>query len=569
MKALRPLLSAALILALTAAGLELSLRGAAILAAVRLRLVGPDDAVTRVLCLGESTTFGAQVAYPAELEKLLNAGGRRYQVINGGVPGIDTDEILRRLDGNLARYRPHIVVAMMGANDRGTPWAQALARAGGPGSWRIVRLARLLASGAFRRPSPLEDLAARERRADAAAGLNAAGWRALRERRPLAAAASFLAALLKGSETARLGLAVWAGSAGRLSASATLAWSVDRVWDGEAYMRIAHSFENEQRREEAHRAVVKALAAFAARRAAYKMLEARFAGQGAAQHALMMGNIAVFTRQTAARAYWELGGTCRALRRDEYCLRYFQRAVAEADAAEAEGASRYDMEKAGRKRPFRVFYTRRGSLQIRSETRFHLARFLTELGREGEALEVSRRSFALDPEDELNAALLSRLLRERGRIQEARAVLERSLATAPHDPRLLERLAVFEESYGRRARAEELRARAHLDKERRGLTVTELNYRRLSDALAARGIPLVCVAYPRTRADTLRGVLAGRSGVYFVDNDRGFAEQIARAGVDSVFIDLFGGTFGHCTALGYRILARNVADGVLAAAAAR
>src|SRR5256885_11060139 len=112
MRAARALPAAALALALSLAGLELALRAAGALAVWRQRRALPADGVVRVLCLGESTTYGAQVAYPEELEKLLNAGGRRYQVINEGVPGINSNEILRRLDGNLERYRPQVVVAM-------------------------------------------------------------------------------------------------------------------------------------------------------------------------------------------------------------------------------------------------------------------------------------------------------------------------------------------------------------------------------------------------------------------------------------------------------------------------
>ena len=68
----------------------------------------------------------------------------------------------------------------------------------------------------------------------------------------------------------------------------------------------------------------------------------------------------------AARAYWQLGGTCRELKRDEDCLPPFRQAVEEADAAEAVGSPRYDLEEGGRKRPVAVFYTRRGSAEIRA-----------------------------------------------------------------------------------------------------------------------------------------------------------------------------------------------------------
>lgn len=73
----------------------------------------------RILCVGESTTaLGGTASYPSQLEDVLVArSGRRVQVINAGVPGGDSGDILGVLPAQLERYRPHLVVAMMGAND--------------------------------------------------------------------------------------------------------------------------------------------------------------------------------------------------------------------------------------------------------------------------------------------------------------------------------------------------------------------------------------------------------------------------------------------------------------------
>lgn len=79
-----------------------------------------DDSTTRVLCVGESTTaLGGADSYPRQLERILNSwgGGRRFTVINAGVPGITTDVVLARLPDLIDRYRPHLVVSMMGVND--------------------------------------------------------------------------------------------------------------------------------------------------------------------------------------------------------------------------------------------------------------------------------------------------------------------------------------------------------------------------------------------------------------------------------------------------------------------
>jgi len=74
----------------------------------------------RILCIGESTTaLGNDNSYPSQLEEILNqrAGVKRFKVINKGLVSKTSQDILGRLNANLERYRPHIVVGMIGIND--------------------------------------------------------------------------------------------------------------------------------------------------------------------------------------------------------------------------------------------------------------------------------------------------------------------------------------------------------------------------------------------------------------------------------------------------------------------
>ena len=67
----------------------------------------------RILCLGDSHTYGigasAEHAWPRQLEGLLNArgGGTQYRVVNGGVPGFNSSQVLLALEEmtDLARQR--------------------------------------------------------------------------------------------------------------------------------------------------------------------------------------------------------------------------------------------------------------------------------------------------------------------------------------------------------------------------------------------------------------------------------------------------------------------------------
>ena len=77
----------------------------------------------RIMCLGESTTAGQ---YPLFLQEILNQRdiGIKFKVIDKGIPGINTEDILDRLESNIKTYDPDMVIAMMGVNDKGvyTPY---------------------------------------------------------------------------------------------------------------------------------------------------------------------------------------------------------------------------------------------------------------------------------------------------------------------------------------------------------------------------------------------------------------------------------------------------------------
>ena len=78
-----------------------------------------DAGAYRILCLGESTTAGFGDAYPAHLERILNTRlpGKTFKVINEGIGGAKTGLILSNLPGNMEKYKPHMIITMMGVND--------------------------------------------------------------------------------------------------------------------------------------------------------------------------------------------------------------------------------------------------------------------------------------------------------------------------------------------------------------------------------------------------------------------------------------------------------------------
>jgi acyl-CoA thioesterase-1 len=93
------------------------------------RADGPPDAATNrpaILVLGDSLAAGYGVdpgeAYPALLQKKLDAAGLRFEVINGGVSGDTSAGGLRRVDWYLRR-KIAVLILELGGNDglRGVP----------------------------------------------------------------------------------------------------------------------------------------------------------------------------------------------------------------------------------------------------------------------------------------------------------------------------------------------------------------------------------------------------------------------------------------------------------------
>jgi acyl-CoA thioesterase I len=74
----------------------------------------------RIVAFGDSLTAGLGVAqeeaYPAQLQRRLEAAGYRYRVINAGVGGDTTAGGLRRVEWVL-NSKPAIVILELGAND--------------------------------------------------------------------------------------------------------------------------------------------------------------------------------------------------------------------------------------------------------------------------------------------------------------------------------------------------------------------------------------------------------------------------------------------------------------------
>lgn len=84
----------------------------------RNRLALKHKGAYRIMCIGESTTQGQ---YPLFLEEVLDKSniGIKFSVIDKGIGATNTSIIVSRLEENIRKYSPDMVVAMIGINDGG------------------------------------------------------------------------------------------------------------------------------------------------------------------------------------------------------------------------------------------------------------------------------------------------------------------------------------------------------------------------------------------------------------------------------------------------------------------
>ena len=84
----------------------------------------------RVLCVGDSNTYGVWAyrseAYPQQLESLWNerVASPKLEVLNLGVPGVNSSRLVHELPKMLATFAPDILIIMVGVNDF---WTQPVA----------------------------------------------------------------------------------------------------------------------------------------------------------------------------------------------------------------------------------------------------------------------------------------------------------------------------------------------------------------------------------------------------------------------------------------------------------
>jgi tetratricopeptide (TPR) repeat protein len=498
-----------------------------------------EGADIRVLCVGESTTEVG--GYPRLLEEILDGAGsgRSYSVFNLGRSGEDSTTILAELPDNLDRLRPHVVVAMMGANDpvrtaddrrlqgtrravpdRGLSDRGALSR-----HLRTARLAELLWF------SVVEDGGL------ATAGEGGGDWAYTG---PGDGAPAY-----RGDSAAGSGVRPPARPSDVLSAST-----------GEFLDELLPALL-EREPTEARVPVEAALA-----------LESRGDDAGALTSYMEVtdrepgGALAPFA---AGRVLCRTGSCADA---EEYLARAVEREPAFGCGYVAlgvcfDGAGRFE---AADRAYARALVLRRGLPFVVDDPdlRTRLAALYAVPGREHMLYDwleepVSGRGNPSDPRHDIERI---DVLEASGRHEELAEVFTGILAGDP-TLEVVNRIARYHREHGQPERQAEVAARALAVSQLQDRSVTRSSYLRMQEILDTRGIQLVVVQYPTRPLTPLVELVDWNGDVAFVDNEALFRDALAEEPYETLFWDACFGDFGHTTERGSRLLAGNVARVIL------
>lgn len=468
-----------------------------------------------ILCLGESTTqAGGRHSYPRQLEEILNEriSQVRFTVINKGIAGTNTTSILATLEENLDKYKPDLVITMMGINDPPSGIVDGDLHNDGKKSFienlRIFKLGQWLndrikylqgrnkfsSKGEYCTANADADKTALRREAgnnDQSGGVTDKPRRILFE-----------------EECSLIEMGDYFLSQNQLEKAAEYfeqASSLDPERSFWRYLGLAVLYHRRyQDKNNAEKYYLKALE--------------------------------INPDHDAPYVYGEQESGLAALYREDNNLSQAEEMAKKAIEINPDNALAFS----------------------------ELGRINKQKGNLEAAIEMFESCINIDPNFNSPFAELVYLYRNMGRWEELEKLCLKIIRARPQDDRAYAALAVSYQQQGKEKLAAEYRAK--VDKLRAGSYnwITVKNYRNLAETLKNRKIQLVCAQYPLRDPDDLKKILPDNREIIFVNNRDIFEDAVKHSRYSDIFSDQFAGDFGHCTPRGNRLLAENIANTLVA-----
>ncbi len=188
-------------------------------------------------------------------------------------------------------------------------------------------------------------------------------------------------------------------------------------------------------------------------------------------------------------------------------------------------------------------------------------------GDEAEAERLLRRSVSMPGADWSDLSALSYLQLSRGSRGGAKELQPLLRPSGVADDRLLRAHAVLSLFRGDEAEARIYFAKADaLEAANAAASADDRSkYREIAERILSRKTVLFSMQYPARRVAPLKASLAGLDGVRFVDNEAVFKEALRKTPFADLFLDQYGGDFGHLKPKGVGLLVRHLAAEIRAA----
>ena len=499
----------------------------------------------RILCLGTCTTaLGGRNSYPSQLEEILNERniGIKFSVINKGVPAIELSYILARLEDNLNRYNPQIVILIMGLETElgagknyykssgfseqiqnsnkeklkheNTSNAEAIST-----KWynvlRIYKLVRDLWFGIGSKITKNEELNSRE-------------------------AKELFKKAIKSNprdESAYLNLGIFYKNQGKLQQAKELFKKAIKLSPRNefGYIYLGQCYKEEGNHKQAEELFNRAITSSAGSGLGYVELAKLYKEQKKYILANELIKKALQATSENYLVYMQLGRLYEIDGNFTQAAKMFKEAI--------------------EKNP-------REALPLLYNS---LGQCYKEEGKYVQAEELFKKAIELSPLSSNLAYLeLGWLYRDWGDLIRAEKVFQKALQRIPGDYEITQALALLYEGMNKEELAEQYYNLANKSKLKDCFLEARDYYLKIKKILDKKGIKLVvCMLNPLQSVEPLKRIFEGQSGVIFVDNEKIFKNALKEGSHKEYFIDVLGGDFGHCTAKGNRLIAENIANTIL------
>jgi Flp pilus assembly protein TadD/lysophospholipase L1-like esterase len=481
----------------------------------------------RIMCLGESTTVvGGVYSYPAQLEEILNKRqiGINFSVINRGVPRINTSYIVANLEDNLNKYKPDMVIAMMGSNDGSIEY------------YKDIPEAKSFMFNHIRTYTFLRTLWMHIKNK-----INQKGIDSLNNNKQI-----ILRYNDELKDSFKKGVKEAVGDVRIYMEEGSFDFEHNNFNEAKIYFRKAMDLD--PRNPWSYIGFAKCC----------RLLSEFSECEEALKQAMKIA-------PKNEWVYFELGLCYKDLEKFSLAEELFKQSIklnqngidfyVELGILSGQQANWQQNEEMLQK-----------ALALNSNhliANVELAYFYEQHRRCDLAEKLFERALELNSNNAWTAIELAWCYILQKKYAKAEDALKRIAVENQCNDKLYGSLALLYVYMGKYDLSKKFHEKANMLRMKYCNQYTRQNYIKLKEILDKRKIKLVCVQYPLRNIEPLKKIFYDKNDILFVDNEKIFINAITKEGYKEYFVDMFAGDFGHCMPKGNRLLAENIADVII------